>query len=245
MPKLLNRTKQLNKAEPKLTKEEKRRIRRSAWRDEDLREVPLAEGVIIDQSVYQIAENRFWTLIIKGFVVYLITAGAIGCYLSAMEILFSEIIFHLVILSTAILCACLYHSWKSENLGYLIFFALYALTLFAFRDYINSGFYAIVNDTNEYAAMFFDTEGLQHYNERISNRYAAVTVAVCLIGIAVNILLNNYILRRARYMIAAFLGVTVNLIPLYMEKEPELLYSLMLIAGLSMTYILKCGRHFH
>ncbi|MBR3537483.1 MAG: hypothetical protein IKN79_00230, partial [Eubacterium sp.] len=245
MPKLLNRTKQLNKAEPKLTKEEKRRIRRSAWRDEDLREVPLAEGVIIDQSVYQIAENRFWTLLIKGFVVYLITAGAIGCYLSAMEILFSEIIFHLVILSTAILCACLYHSWKSENLGYLIFFALYALTLFAFRDYINSGFYAIVNDTNEYAAMFFDTEGLQHYNERISNRYAAVTVAVCLIGIAVNILLNNYILRRARYMIAAFLGVTVNLIPLYMEKEPELLYSLMLIAGLSMTYILKCGRHFH
>ncbi len=245
MPKLSSRTEQLNKAEKKQKKAEKRKLRRSAWLDEDLREVPLAEGVTIDQSVYQISENRYWTLIIKGVIVYLITAGAIGSYLSAMEILFSELIFHVVIFTTAILCACLYHSWKSENLGYLIFFSLYALLLFAFRDYINSGFYAIVNDTNEYAAMYFRTEGLQHYNERISNRYAAVTVAVTLIGIAVNILLNNYILRRARYMIAAFLGVTVNLIALYMEKEPELIYSLMLIAGLSMTYVLKCGRHFY
>ncbi len=228
----------------KAAKKEKRRLRRSAWRDEDLTEIPLCKGATIDESVYQISENRYWTLIIKGIVVYLITAGGIGCYLSAMEILFSELIFHVVIFTTAILCACLYHSWRSENLGYLLFFGGYAALLFLFRDYINSGFYAIVNDTNEYAAIYFDTDGLQHYNERIANRYMAVTIAVTLIGIALNILLNNYILRRARYMVAAFLAVTVNLLALYMEKEPELLYSMMLIAGLSMTYVLKCGRHF-
>ena len=248
MPRLSNRTDQLNKAEQKAmkkaAKEEKRRIRISAWRDEDTRELPLCRGVTIDQSVYQIGENRFWTLIIKGLVVYLITAGAIGSYLTMMEILFSELIFHIVILTTAVLCACLYHSWKSENLGYLVFFSVYALTLFLFRDYINSGFYAIVNETNEWISAYFKTEGAQHYNERISNRYAAVTVAVTLIGIAVNILLNNYILRRARYMIAAGLGVTLNLIGLYMDKEPSLLYSFMLITGLCMTFVLKAGRHY-
>ena len=244
MPKLSSRTEQLNQADKKVARAEKRRIRRSAWVDEDLREIPLCKGVTIDESVYQIGENRYWTLIIKGFVVYLITAGGIGCYLTAMEIEFSELIFHLVILTTAILCACLYHSWKSENLGYLIFFSVYAVTLYLFRDYINSGFYAIVNETNEYATLYFNAEGLQHYNERIANRYVAVTVAVTLIGIAANILLNNYILRRARYMVAAFLAVTINLIALYMEKEPELIYSLMTISGLCMTYVLKSGRHF-
>ena len=228
----------------KAAKEEKRRIRRSAWVDEDLREIPICKGVTIDPLVYQIGENRYWTLLIKGFIVYLITAGGIGSYLTAMEIDFSRLIFHAVILTTALLCACLYHSWKSENLGYLVFFAVYAGTLYLFRDYINSGFYAIVNDTNEWATIYFDAEGLQHYNERIANRYAAVTVAVTLIGIAANILLNNYSLRRARYMIAAFLGSTINLVALYMEKEPELLYSLMVISGVCMTFVLKCGRHF-
>ena len=250
MPRLSNRTNQLNTAVPlskeekKAAKAEKKRIRRSAWVDEDLREIPICKGVTIDPAVYQIGENRYWTLLIKGFIVYLITAGGIGSYLTAMEIDFSRVIFHVVILVTALLCACLYHSWKSENLGYLVFFAIYAGMLYLFRDYINSGFYAIVNDTNEWATLYFDAEGLQHYNERIANRYVAITVAVTLIGIAVNILLNNYILRRARYMIAAFLGITINLIALYMEKEPELLYSLMVISGVCMTFVLKCGRHF-
>ena len=244
MPRLSSRTKQLNKAEKLAAKEERRRIRVSAWRDEDTRELPLCKGVTIDQSVYQIAENRTWTLLIKGIIVYLITAGGIGSYLTMMEVPFSELIFHAVILITAVLCALLYHSWRSENLGYLIFFSLYAALLFLFRDYINSGFYAIVNETNEWISAYFKTEGSQHYNERIANRYAAVTVAVTLIGIAINILLNNYILRRARYMVAAGLCVTLNLVGLYMDKEPSLLYSLMLIAGLCMTYVLKSGRHF-
>ena len=244
MPRLSSRTEQLNKAEKKAARKERRLIRRSAWVDEDLREIPLCKGVTIDKSVYEIGENRYWTLLIKGLVVYLITAGGLGCYLTAMEIEFSELIFHSVIFVTAILCACLYHSWKSENLGYLIFFSVYAVTLYLFRDYINSGFYAIVNETNEWATIYFDAEGLQHYNERIANRYLAVTVAVTLIGIAANILLNNYILRRARYMVAAFLAITINLIALYMEKEPNLIYSLMTMAGLSMTYVLKSGRHF-
>ena len=244
MPRSSSKTEQLNPLDKKAAKAERRRIRRSAWVDEDLREIPLCKGVTIDKSVYSIGENRYWTLIIKGFVVYLITAGGLGSYLTAMEIEFSELIFHAVILTTAILCACLYHSWKSENLGYLVFFSVYAVTLYLFRDYINSGFYAIVNETNEWATIYFNAEGLQHYNERIANRYVAVTVAVTLIGIAANILLNNYILRRARYMVAAFLAVTINLIALYMEKEPELIYSLMTIAGLSMTYVLKSGRHF-
>lgn len=217
----------------------------SKWNYEDTAPVGLCKGVEIDSSVYEISENRYYTLILKGIIVYLITAGGLGAYLTALDIDFNQIVFNLVILVTAIICAMLYHSWKSENLGYLVFFIIYATVMFLFKDYINSGFYAVINETLDWASIYFDTEGLQTYNERISNRYVAVTVAVSIIGVAENVLLNNYILRRARYIVAIGLALTVNVSAFYMELEPDTIYSIMVLLGIFMTFVLKCGRHFY
>ncbi len=222
-----------------------RKEQRSAWLREDTAPVKMCKGAEISDEVYTISENRYYTLILKGIIVYLLTAGGTGCYLTAMGISFNQIIYNLVILFTAILCAVLYHSWKSENIGYLVFFFFYASVLVMFKDYINSGFYAIINDTLDWASVYFNTEGLQYYNERISNRYAAVTIAVTLIGIAINILLNNYILRRARYIIAIVLTLSLNMVAFYMGKEPSGIYAAMVIGGIVMTYFLKSGRHFY
>ena len=228
---------------PTKTKKQKRNV--SAWKYEDRSSVPLCKGVEISESVYEISENRYHTLILKGLIVYFITAGGMGAYLTALNIDFNQILFNLFILGTAIICAVLYHSWKSENLGYLVFFAFYAGGIFVLRDYLNSGFYAILNSTVDWASIYFDTEGLQTYNERITDRYVTVTVAAIIIGIAVNILLNNYILRRARYMLAIGIALGLNIIPFYMEIEPDTIYTIMVLAGILMTYVLKSGRHFY
>lgn len=220
------------------------KVGRKKWYEENTEPVPLCKGVEIDSAVYEISENRYLTLITKGIIVYLITAGGIGAYLTAIDIDFNQVIFNIVILVTAIICAALYHSWKSENLGYLVFFIFYAAVMFMFKDYINSGFYAVINDTIDWASIYFKTDGLQYYNERISNRYVAITISMSIIGVAMNVLLNNYILRRARYMVAIFLGVTINVIAFYMQREPATIYSIMLLGGIVMTYVLKCGRHF-
>lgn len=222
----------------------KKRRRRSAWQNEDTRPFSLCKGLEIDSSVYEISENRYFTLVLKGLVVYLITAGGLGSYLTALDVDFSQLIFNLIIFLTAILCAILYHSWRSENLGYLVFFAFYASVMILFRDYINSGFYAVLNVTIDRASVYFDTEGLQLYNERISNRYAAVTVSMSIIGVAMNVLLNNYILRRARYMIAIGLSLTFNVVAFYMHNEPDTIYIVMVMVGIVMTYVLKSGVHY-
>ena len=222
-----------------------RRRRWSAWANEDRRPVELCKGAAIDEAVYEISENRYFTLILKGFIVYLITAGGMGSYLTAMDIEFNQIVFNIIILGTAVLCAILYHSWRSENVGYLGFFVVYASTIIMFKDYINSGFYAVINDTIDWASIYFDTEGLQYYNERISNRYLAVTIAMCILGIALNVLLNNYVLRYARYIVAIFLSITANIACFYMHKEPDTLYSIMVLSGIVMTFVLKSGSHFY
>ena len=100
---------------PTKTKKQKRNV--SAWKYEDRSSVPLCKGVEISESVYEISENRYHTLILKGLIVYFITAGGMGAYLTALNIDFNQILFNLFILGTAIICAVLYHSWKSENLG--------------------------------------------------------------------------------------------------------------------------------
>lgn len=226
-------------------KQQKQKKALSAWNREDRNPVKLCKGAEIDESVYDISENRYYTLILKGIIVYMITAGGIGSYLTAFDIAFNQVIFNIIILATAIICAMLYHSFKSENLGYLGFFAVYAGSMFLFKDYINSGFYAVLNDTIDWAAVYFNAEGFQYYNERISNRYAAVTVAACIIGIAMNVLLNNYILRHARYIVAIGLALTMNVIAFYMEKEPDTFYTILVLFGILMTFVLKCGCHYH
>ena len=166
-----------------LTTKKSKKVRKSSWKYENTEPVELCKGARIDPMVYEISENRYYTLVIKGFIVYLITAGGLGAYLTAFDVEFNQLIFNAVIFVTAIICAALYHSWKSENLGYLVFFAFYAAIMVLFKDYINSGFYAVVNDTIDWASIYFDTEGLQYYNERIANREAAITISMSVIGV--------------------------------------------------------------
>ena len=238
----LNRQQNSSKKKPNVIS---RKYGKASWSYEETPSIELCKGVEIDSSVYEISENRYFTLLLKGLIVYFITAGGIGSYLSALGISFNHIAFNIIVLVTALVCALLYHSWKSENLGYLVFFVMLAAFIYIFRDYINSGFYAVLNDTIYWASIFFDTEGLQYYTERIANRYVAITISMSTLGIAMNILLNNYILRRARYMVAIGLAITVNIIAFYMHYEPNTIYTIFVFAGIVMTFLLKCGRHYH
>ena len=222
-----------------------RKYGKASWSYEETPAIELCKGVEIDSSVYEISENRYFTLILKGLIVYFITAGGIGSYLSALGISFNHFVFNFIVLVTALVCAMLYHSWKSENLGYLVFFLILSVWIYVFRDYINSGFYAVLNDTIYWASIFFDTEGLQYYTERVANRYVAITISMSTLGVAMNVLLNNYILRRARYMVAIGIGISVNLIAFYMHYEPNTIYTIFVLAGIAMTFMLKCGRHYH
>ncbi len=206
--------------------------------------IVLCDGIEIDKSFYYIKENRLKTLFLKGIIVYLLTMGSIGCYLSAVDIDFSAPILNMVIFISAIGCAFLYYNRIVENVGYILLFIVFFSTVYIFMDYINSGFYAVVNDTIEQASTYLDLEGVRTYNERISDRYLAVTVSMCFVGIVSNILLNVYISRRMQYMVAIPIVITLNLIPIYFELEPDTIYTVMLLGGLSLTYVLKASQHY-
>ena len=41
----------------------------------DVIDMNVCEGIEISKTIYSRTENRLWTLIIKGLIIYLITAG--------------------------------------------------------------------------------------------------------------------------------------------------------------------------
>lgn len=206
--------------------------------------VELCEGVYLQEEFFEKKENRVLTLLLKGFIVYLLSMGSIGFYLTAFNISFHVVLCHVLILLTSLGCAMLYYRLLVENLGYLFLFITFAFLVFTFRDYINSGFYAVVNITVDNAAQYFDVDIQRLYEEKIGDRYVTVTFVALFIGIVLDILLNVYISRRMQYVTAIVIIMFLNVIPLYLTMEPDLLYVLMMLAGVSMAIIFKAGKHY-
>ena len=208
-------------------------------------ELVLCEGIRLSDSFFEQKEKRILTLVLKGFIVYLISMGGIGFYLSALDISYNAALCHFVIFVMAILCAMLYYSLTVENLGYAAVFILFAWLVYIFKDYINSGFYAIVNITMKAASEYLNTDVQRLYNEKITDRYVTVTFVSLFIGIVMDILFNVNISRRMKYVDTFLTVMFFNVVPLYIVMEPDLIYTLMLLLGIGMALVLKSGRHYN
>lgn len=206
--------------------------------------VELCEGVMLAESFFDKKEKRIFTLMLKGLVVYLLSMGSIGFYLSAFNIRFNFLMVHGIVFAMAFVCAGLYYRLWTENLGYLMLLILFGLFVYRYRIIINSGFYAIVNITVDTSARYFDVDVQKLYTEQVENRYLTVTMVSIFIGIVLDIILNVYISRRMQYMTAIFITMFLNLIPLYLEQEPDTFYVLMLLTGIVISVFFKAGKHY-
>lgn len=75
----------------------------------------LCEGVYLQEEFFEKKENRVLTLLLKGFIVYLLSMGSIGFYLTAFDISFHVGLCHVLILLTSLGCAMLYYRLMVET----------------------------------------------------------------------------------------------------------------------------------
>lgn len=214
-------------------------------KDKDIiQDISLCAGIRLSKSIYETKENRLLTLLVKGFVVYLLAMGSIGFYLSAFSIEYNAFICHVVIFLMAMASAMLYYRLLTENLGYMVVLVLFVVLVYKFRAYINSGFYAIVNITTDGAAQYFNIDIQRVYSEQIENRYVTVTFAVLFIGIVLDIFLNVYVSRRMQYVTVIFAIMGLNMVPLYLVFEPDGFYTAMVLGGIALAYVFRSGKHY-
>lgn len=220
-----------------ITKEKKRR------KDKEEKTVSLA-GIVLRTEAEGRKENRIYTLVLKGVLVYLFVMGGIGCFLSALDMEFSRFFVNITVFLIAIFCSVLYYNKYTMNIGYLVVMVLMVFGGSLFGRYINSGFYAVMNEITQAASDFFGTNVMRNYGEQVGNRYLAVTISTCYIGCVCAVLLNIMISRKMRHLLAFLLSIGILCIPLYLELEPDALYAAMLLCGLVSANILCGSGHF-
>ena len=201
-------------------------------------------GIVLRPDAAGREENRIYTLFLKGVLVYLFVMGGIGCFLSALDIDYSRFVVNCIVFLIAILCSVLYYNKYTMNVGYLAVMILMVLGGSLFSRYINSGFYAVMNEISQTASDFFGTSAMRNYGEQVGNRYLAVTISTCYIGCVCGILLSIMISRKMRHLLAFLLSIGILCIPLYLEREPDGIYAAMLLGGLVSSNILCGSGHF-
>ena len=203
----------------------------------------ITTGLILRDGAEFDTEPRFRTLLLKGFIVYLVVMGSMGCLLSSFKIPYDAVVIHLAVFVGALFSAFLYYTKVWENVGYFVLFALMLGTGLLLRRYISSGFFAVVNIISERAAYYFDTEVVQGYAESIGNREVTVTIAFVYVGWVHAILLNALISRQMKYFAVMFASFFFLTVPFYLECEPDMLYILMLMAGCAIVFAFRGARH--
>ena len=201
-------------------------------------------GIVLRPEAVEREENRIYTLFLKGMLVYLFVMGGIGCFLSALDIDYSRFTVNSIVFLIAILCSVLYYNKYTMNIGYLAVMILMVFGGSLFSRYINSGFYAVMNEIMQTASDFFGTSAMRNYGEQVGNRYLAVTISTCYIGCVCGILLSIMISRKMRHFLAFLLSIGILCIPLYLEREPDGIYASMLLGGLVSSDILCGSGHF-
>ncbi|MDE7429317.1 MAG: hypothetical protein K2N00_08660 [Lachnospiraceae bacterium] len=182
-------------------------------RQQEEEKIFVADGMILRLEDSGQEEDRIYTLLLKGILVYLIVMGGMGCFLSSLQVEYDYLTVHIFILLTAVFCSMLYYHKIWENIGYIILLVLLLVSGSGLNIYINSGFYAVANDMAEEISNFFGRNVMRSYGEQVGNRYLAVTISMCFIGCICCILLNVLISRRMRYIMVILLGVGMLLMP--------------------------------
>lgn len=206
--------------------------------------VALCEGLLLDEEIYEKKENRIWPLFLKGILAYLVCAGTIGSVLTAAGTPYNAFFLHLFIFTAAVGFSCMYYRKWTAHIGALLF--LFIVLFFAFRmnRFINSGFYAVINDLSDHASDYFNLNGVKVFTEQINNRRVATTISMSFIGSVASVVLDIFLMYRMRYLWAAFLSLPFLLFPVYIGREPSLLYVGMLLVGLLAAFAWKRAGHF-
>ena len=189
-------------------------------------------GIVLRPEAAKQEENRIYTLLLKGVLVYLFVMGGIGSFLSAFDIEYSRFIVNFVVFLIAVFCSVLYYNKYTMNIGHLSVLMLMISGGGVFSRFINSGFYAVLNEVTKAASDFFDTNAMRNYGEQIGNRQLAVTISTCFIVCVCSVLLSIMISRKMRHLSAVLLSALFLLIPIYLEREPDGIYTAMFFSGL-------------
>ncbi len=208
-------------------------------------DVVFAKGIYLKEPVMNNGNNVL-NCFLRGLILFLLTFGSLGGFLSAFSISYNYIMVIVTYLVLAMFFAWLYSLPKFffRDAGYLAFFAVFLFSIMRLRIYANSGLYEVVNALMEAAQGFFELSGVRQYEVTIDNQYLTVAIVAIFIGLIYIIVLNIWLSSRMSVFWTAVFTFPLLLIPLYMKMIPDAIYIISLVTGYVAVLVFKGNGHF-
>lgn len=208
-------------------------------------DVLLAKGIYLKEPAMKNG-NILLNCLLRAMVLFLLTFGSIGGFLSAFAISYNYILVIVFYMTLSLFFAWLYSLPKFflRDLGYVLFFIIFVFSVLQLRFYANSGLYEVVNRLMEVAQAFFELAGVRQYEVTIDNQYLTVAIVAIFIGLIYIIILNIWLSSRISVFWTAMFTFPLLLIPLYMKMIPDSIYIISLVTGYVTVLVFKGNGHF-
>lgn len=179
----------------------------------------------------------------KALLVFMLSYGAVGGFLSAYGIRFNHTTSVAVILGLSILLCLIYETGRKwfTNLCVIGIFLVYAYMAVSRFWILNSGAYAVINEMYEAAQNYLGIVGGGLYQLQVEDSYRTVTAIAIFVGVVLDILLVLRLQYKASLPRVILLTFTAYLVPIYFELLPDQIYLFMLLAGYVTIGILQFG----
>lgn len=208
--------------------------------------INVCQGITLAESVQMTKMARYQEVLVRGILEVLIVFGSVGGVLSCVGLNYHMLVLFIADAAIAAYFSNLFRTGKIwlRDIGYVSYFAVFILAIFLLKSYANSGFYAMVNELLNKITDYFMVDDVKVFSESIGNRAVTVPIAAIFVSSIEIIILNIFLSTYMSITAAVLMGVPVFILPLFFRLEPDVLYVIMLCAGIFGVIALKGSRHY-
>lgn len=197
-------------------------------------------------TLVQVPENReydFFAALAKALLLFLLAYGALGGFLSAIDIEYNNGLCMVTLFALALFLSAMYETGKKwiTNLAGILYFVVYLYLSVSRYRLINNGFFAILNRLYVLARQYLNVVDGLEYLLNTEDIYSAVTMFALFLGMVEIILLNIILQNKCSLLKVAVLTLPPYVIPFYLNYSPDLIYTLFLLTGYLTVAILRSG----
>lgn len=190
-------------------------------------------GIVIGSitpSDFNPKTSRFFSCLVRSMLIFFATFGTIGAVVSGLDLPFYPLLVIPALIVITIAISFLYYNRITFYIGYIFFFIVFTVSIFALYFYINSGFQAFVNVLYEKYSDYFNLSTLRQATEFIADRRITVSVTMIFVGAFLSLLLNITISGYMSLIETFLITFPLLQLVLYINLKPDTIYLIMLIS---------------
>ena len=188
-------------------------------------------------------EFDFFSALAKALLLFLLAYGALGGFLSAIEVEYNSSLCMLVLFVLALLLSAAYETGKRwlQNVACILYFILYLYITITRSRFIVNGYFSILNQIYEVARIYLDVNDGMVYSISITETYTTITMFALFFGMVLVILFNIMLQNKCSLLKVIIFTLPPYVIPFYLDRSPDFIYVLFLLIGYLTIALLRGG----